>query len=100
MDKIYIHTVVKVQGVPENYKNYYESINKLKDKNKSTIFDVKQTTKLFDVNQIKVLINQLVNPTIKADRNSSNLLEESPVANTSEDNDLQSEDSDHAGLKT
>ena len=51
------------------------------------------------MNQIKVIINQLVNSKVKVNRNPSNLLEESPVAkNSYNDNDLQNKESDHAGL--
>ena len=61
----------------------------MNDEDESTIYDVNKITKLLDINQIKLMINQLVNPNIKVYRNPSNLLEESPAANTFKDNNSQ-----------
>ena len=98
MDKLYIHTNFKAKGVLEDDQSCHQNIHKLNDKDESAIYDVNKITKQLDVNQIKVLISQLVNPNIKVDPNPSSLLENRHVAYTSEDNDLQSEESDHEGL--
>ena len=97
-DKIHIHIDSHANLIEEINKYDNKTHNELKNQDDWNIYDVYQVTKLLNVDQIKELIYELLDPNFIDNTNSLDIYESCFVSNNQEDINYISEVTDDFGL--